>query len=1047
MRPLNTLLIAVTYVLLVELPTFAQESGEMLRFDGAPNLELDVTSAALQKVVDGVLFESAISQQSVRPFDRILFNGTIRDSNLVLQVRYRQLEGEWSDWQNTRRRVFKNGRFWARLDIAEAANKMQYRFLDRGITVPARIEIYAVEVLLMGKQPKPGEGVPKLQQEQIFFFPNDSIPQPPIFTRDQWGANPPIGIYVPHSPFRFTQHHTAGRRVSTLEDGLDEQRFIQDFHQNGRGWQDIGYHFCMDDSGRIYEGVPPDFRGTHVGGNNTGNIGISLFGNFEIDGEFSTDKSLESLVEIWSWLSFDYIVNPDSLFGHRDYNPTACPGKNVYPELVGLRDGIRKALGFGAPFVVNPMPQPFSREVNPSTDIVFFIRDDEEGVDANGIILYVNNQIVIPTISGDNSQYQVSYLPPVHFPNSQNVLVRVEAADLAVPPNQMEYSFQFTIQVQALYVELETGITMRNASLEIAGIWPNDDNDVILPNLNDGRRLVTTDHDGSHVARIFPEVPEPGDYRILMAINTTFLGESARYQFVNAGGSINPHFAEYNDVYLRKWGTLSPTPVHFDTSGSETGYIELSGSADFSTRLVLDALRLEKVDRLDPPTAPALKWVRRMNAGSGQIEVAWYPTLEGDIRGYRLFMSEDGRTWDEPLVDEEVLGKGADHYVVNYGGNSPKLYFRMVAVDTNTVEIEGQPAQALLSNPTDTYGVGLVSEAEILVVDNFDRRASWPLPYHPFVRSHGDALNASGYGFDSCTETAVQNGEIHLSDYEAVIYLCGDDSRADESLAAADQWRLLEYMEQGGKLFISGSEIGYDFDETISTEKQRYENLLKATYEGDISGSNQVIGEAGTTFGGMEFTYGTMSTGDTYFEDFPDYILPNGGSEVALIYDNLRIAAVQYSGTYGKSEQEARLIYMAFPFETIENPGDRAEVMARAMEYFDIQTDVAGELSSTPERFELGRNYPNPFNLGSSNSSSKTTIDFSLPGPERVTLFIYNILGQRIATLTEAQFSAGRHQVTWDGRSDNGLPAASGTYLYRLEAGDFRMTRKLLLVR
>ncbi|MEE9169954.1 MAG: FlgD immunoglobulin-like domain containing protein, partial [bacterium] len=104
-------------------------------------------------------------------------------------------------------------------------------------------------------------------------------------------------------------------------------------------------------------------------------------------------------------------------------------------------------------------------------------------------------------------------------------------------------------------------------------------------------------------------------------------------------------------------------------------------------------------------------------------------------------------------------------------------------------------------------------------------------------------------------------------------------------------------------------------------------------------------------------------------------------------------------------------------------------------------------LSATPERFELGRNYPNPFNLSSSNSVSKTTIDFCLPGPERVTLFIYNILGQRIATLTETQLSTGRHRVTWDGRSDDGLPAASGTYLYRLEAGDFRMTRKLLLVR
>lgn len=1039
----------LSYLILFVSLAPAQELGEMLRFDKKPNLDIKLTSETLQKSVGGVLYASPVSARSTKPFDRILFNGTAADSNVALQLSYEQPDGKWSDWQEVKMKVFKNGRFWARLDLeSTSAQRIKYRLLNRGIHPPARIEIYAVEGIDT-KAIEKSERLPQHLPQEIRYALIDTILKPAVITREQWGANPPIGNYIPHNPFRFAQHHTAGRRVATLAEGIAEQRFIQDFHQNGRGWQDIAYHFSVDDAGRIYEGVPPEFRGTHVGGNNTGNIGIDLFGNFEIAGEFPTETSLQSLVKIWSWLAFKFGVNPDSLFGHRDYNATACPGTNFYPELPGLRNGIRKQLGFGAPYVVNPLPQPFTQEVSPTTSLLFFIRDDEEGVDANSILVRVNNEIIIPTVSGDLNEYRIFYRPPVAFPSSQNVLVSIEAADLAVPPNLMQYSYQFSIEVEALHAEVESGTSMRNAALEITGNWSVDFSDVRLTNLADGARLLAADEDGSHMARIFPRVPETGDYYIFMASNGTYLGESARYRFVNAGGAVHPHFAEYNRVYLRKWGALSPTPVHFEAGNASNGYIELSGLGDLPTRLVLDALRLEKVDHLDPPKPPTLKWVRRTNSLTNEIEVAWYPTLEGDIRGYRLFMSEDGRTWEQPLVGEDILEADRAQYVLNYNGGSSKVYFKVVAVDTNEIDREGQLSQPLLSDPTDTYGVGLRDGAKILVVDNFDRLASWRWPYHPFVRSHGDALDANGYGFDSCTETAVQNGEIDLRDYDVVVYFSGDDSRSDESLAAADQYRLLQYLETGGKLFISGSEIGYDFDVTTSTEKARYENLLKARYMGDLSGSNRVLGAEGTVFHALDFIYGTLNTQDTYFEDFPDYILPTGGSEVALFYDNLRIAAVQFTGTYGNSDQQAQLIYLGFTFETIITPEDRAALMERALNYFGLVTKVAEHRSSVPTRFELSENYPNPFALDADllHPSSSTTINFSLPREEQARIVIYNILGQRIATLTNRRLPAGRYQVKWDGRSDTGLSVASGVYLYRLEAGEFQKARKLLLVR
>ena len=92
-----------------------------------------------------------------------------------------------------------------------------------------------------------------------------------------------------------------------------------------------------------------------------------------------------------------------------------------------------------------------------------------------------------------------------------------------------------------------------------------------------------------------------------------------------------------------------------------------------------------------------------------------------------------------------------------------------------------------------------------------------------------------------------------------------------------------------------------------------------------------------------------------------------------------------------------------------------------------------------PESFALDSNYPNPF-------SGTTTIQFALPQSEQVELTVYDALGRRVATLVDQELPAGRHQVTWDGRTLSS-PLSSGVYFYRLRAGDFTATRRMTLVR
>ena len=100
--------------------------------------------------------------------------------------------------------------------------------------------------------------------------------------------------------------------------------------------------------------------------------------------------------------------------------------------------------------------------------------------------------------------------------------------------------------------------------------------------------------------------------------------------------------------------------------------------------------------------------------------------------------------------------------------------------------------------------------------------------------------------------------------------------------------------------------------------------------------------------------------------------------------------------------------------------------------------DISGEHS--PSQFSLSQNYPNPFN-------PTTAIEFSVPRTGQVTLDVYDVLGRRVRRLVSETVSAGIKRVIWDGLDADGLPAASGIYFYRIEVGEYRETRKMLLLK
>jgi hypothetical protein len=132
------------------------------------------------------------------------------------------------------------------------------------------------------------------------------------------------------------------------------------------------------------------------------------------------------------------------------------------------------------------------------------------------------------------------------------------------------------------------------------------------------------------------------------------------------------------------------------------------------------------------------------------------------------------------------------------------------------------------------------------------------------------------------------------------------------------------------------------------------------------------------------------------------------------------------------------------------NPGDTLDVQFGSInpnKYnawdFDnrkVKTAVAESPGNAPFTYSLAQNYPNPFN-------PETTIQYSLAKAGKVTLTIYNVMGQKVRTLVDESKPAGVYTLTWNGRNDRNIPVSTGVYFYKINAGDFNQIKKLLFLK
>ncbi len=161
--------------------------------------------------------------------------------------------------------------------------------------------------------------------------------------------------------------------------------------------------------------------------------------------------------------------------------------------------------------------------------------------------------------------------------------------------------------------------------------------------------------------------------------------------------------------------------------------------------------------------------------------------------------------------------------------------------------------------------------------------------------------------------------------------------------------------------------------------------------------------------------------------------MPGGSLEQAL-----RIKRVD---TMSTGAVEVRYIFVSDRFARVEvtardagQAGDTIDVTPPTWWNVWIPTDVK-IVESTPVEYRLSQNYPNPFN-------PTTTIRFGLPERSTVTVKVFNLLGEEVATVVDGIYDAGERAVEFDAAN-----LASGVYVYRLQAGTFTQTRKMVVMR
>jgi hypothetical protein len=329
---------------------------------------------------------------------------------------------------------------------------------------------------------------------------------------------------------------------------------------------------------------------------------------------------------------------------------------------------------------------------------------------------------------------------------------------------------------------------------------------------------------------------------------------------------------------------------------------------------------------------------------------------------------------------------------------------------------------ALLRNVT-TTGV------DILVIDAEDEDSE------TFVMTSLDNVFAGSYGVVS--RTSMHDTTVNIGNFDIVKWCSGQSTPA---FYPEEVNHLESYLDNGGRLFISGQDIGSDIFEVNGQSQfaqSFYNNYLHANYLNNSINTFLINGVSGDPItNGVSFVVTYVPTGLS-LEGIGPY---DASATPILTYMNgPNVGAIKVS------TNNYRLVYSGIGFEQISDEADRDSIMTRSIRW--LNTDLTGieQENTVPLQYALDQNYPNPFNPG-------TYIKYTIANQSNVQLKVYNNLGQEIRTLVNnLTQSVNQYSVYWDGKDNAGNSVTSGVYYYKLISNSsnqrFEQSRKMILIK
>lgn len=335
----------------------------------------------------------------------------------------------------------------------------------------------------------------------------------------------------------------------------------------------------------------------------------------------------------------------------------------------------------------------------------------------------------------------------------------------------------------------------------------------------------------------------------------------------------------------------------------------------------------------EPPTHLTAR-----NSGEGQITVQWNaPPCGGSVVGdaatrYKVYHSANGRAFDNGVETDQTsrvmsgLAPGSLHFfrvtALNAGGES----FPTATVAARTPPTGGTADLLIVDGFERLDESALIPQWESAALGTAQRMFLDRMNRYDYAVEHALALDVCQRAFDGTSNEAVVAGGLSLAGYEAVDWFTGEDSEADASLDGAERTLLRAYLDGGGRLLISGSEIGYDLVE-LGRDPAFFQTYLRASYLGDDAQTYAFSGLPGGPFEGLGGAFDNSTQG-AYDPAYPDRLGAANGSTVVLSYaggtgDG---AAVAYDGAYG-------LVYAGFPLETITDPALRNDLLCAAVSF------------------------------------------------------------------------------------------------------------------